>query len=308
LIGAILNQSMKLENPLSTPNNNEQVSEAAAQAELDNLIAEYPFLTEHPLNRRRIEDADTAITALRYAQEQIAKRHKTSLDVHAPESLRMRINPDAVHYQIESIKKNQILVGEGGDAWVVMDKSELRDLPPEICYKLYKSEALKRGRNSLQQEHAIHERVYAILNNSPLRIKAPIPFYTLEQGADKLIAMEKLSAVSIDDLLRGKGTIPSWFDIDEFCTQLQMAIQCLHSNNIYHRDLHLGNVMIAQTSIDEGGPLGYIIDFGLSCEAFDEQFAYQKELAGSVFTYSDDHGIVDQARSSLQSIRRYGGK
>lgn len=275
------------------------MDEATAESELQLLLAtpSYERLFNIERNRRLIEDAPTAIEALSHAIALVEKFSKTmKSDVEA--------SPETILRLINSIKSNRFPIGEGGDAWVVVHKDERREGTDELCYKLFKREATPRGRNTAKMEKELQSEVYTLLANTDIRIKAPAPLYSVEIGSEKMIAMERLRALSIDDLVRGKGTLPDWIDIEVFCTELKRALDTMHEAGIYHRDMHLGNVMVAQTKSDEGGPIGYIIDFGLTGKSPLEDFAYKKEVAGEVFTYNNDYGIIDEVRSKLNALRR----
>lgn len=309
---------MNSESPLNKPlvknidtlASGDDLTEQQAEQRLEKILDDpnNRFLTTIVTNYTYINDAATALDALAFAQRKISERLNRTLHVLAPtshnENKVLEANPEHLLFLVEHIKHNQLIIGEGGDAWVVVDKNEIIDLPPEICYKIFKQEATPRGRNSVVAEHDLQSVIYDILEeNQSLRIKAPRPFYALEVGAEKILAMEKLPARSIDDLLRGRGTLPHWINIEQFCNQLELVLQCLHTKNIYHRDMHLGNIMISQSQIDAGQPMGYLIDFGLSGYAYDPQFAYKKEVADMTFTYNQDSSIMKTVRSSLHGLR-----
>lgn len=120
--------------------------------------------------------------------------------------------------------------------------------------------------------------------------------------------MEKLPAKSIDDIRRGKGTLPEWVTerhIEQFTHDIIEALDHCHSQNLYHRDLHFGNIMFTQspTEVDK---LGYIIDFGLSGFGQADMDPYKKETNTETFTYDNDYGRIDAVRDEL--LRLWGNK
>lgn len=271
------------------------------------------FLTEIPANKKYIDDAPTAVEALAFALQKIKARleRTAQLMIVSSEVIGVEVldvDHVALAENVEEILKHAQEIGRGGDGVVVIDKSEVRELPPEICYKFALAEATPRGRNTTAQEMKTQELFYkAMAENPNSRIGIPIPFYALEIGHHKVIAMEKLNARSIDDILKGNGTLPDWFDLDALFAELNDALNYLHAKGLYHRDMHLGNVMISQKRVlSEGDKMAYIIDFGLSCEDETGLEPYKKEIAGTTFTYDNDYGIIVKGRSALKAFQKRG--
>jgi len=298
-----------------TPENN-LASEPAPEEKLDEILSDpdFAFIRAHNQNMERIDNAETAVEALAIARELISVRAERTFQftlLRAVEGVEtLSVNVEAVQRIIDSIKENQEQIGEGGDAYVVVDKNELREFPPEICYKFAKAEATPRGRNTMQAEAEIHGDFYAAsLEVSELGIGVPLPMYTTEVGKDKVLAMEKLPAKSVDDILRGMGTLRDWFNVDEFCDRFEKFLIEMHKRGLYHRDMHVGNIMLSQAAeMPEDGVWGYMIDFGLSSHGVEGMDPYKKEVAGTRFTYNDDNGIVSEVRQKLHSYKRRNTK
>ncbi len=287
-------------------NNNEAELERQLQSLLDD--PDNAFLSENASNKDIIDNAETAGEALRYAREKIQQRLERTFSFRLVKEIEgvemLSVSPAGVKHMIESVKKHQEKIGEGGDAIVVIDTSVVRELPPEVCFKFAKEEKTPRGRNSLLRELEIQSAFYdAAEEIEGTKIGVPLPLYSTEIGSDKLIAMERLPAKSVDDIKRGFGSVPEWFDIDHFCDELGDFVARMHNHGLYHRDMHIGNVMIRQSrEVPEDGKWGYVIDFGLSTEAgINELDPYKKEVAGEVFTYREDHDIIKEVRSVLKS-------
>jgi len=291
-------------------------SEAEAEEKLDEILsdADFAFIGAHPKNMDRIDNAETAVEALAIARELISARAERTFTFTLSKAVEgveaISVNVEGVKRIIESIKENQQKIGEGGDAYVVIDKNELKEFPPEICYKFAKKEETPRGRNSMSGEADIHGDFYtASLEVPELGIGVPSPLYSTEVGKDKILAMEKLPAKSVDDILRGMGTLRNWFDVDEFCDRLSAFLTQMHERGLYHRDMHVGNVMINQSAeMPEDGNWGYVIDFGLSSHGIEGMDPYKKEVAGTRFTYNDDHGIVEEVRQKLHGYQARNNK
>ncbi len=286
------------------------LTEAEAELALESLLQEPDngFLLTIPANRHFIETADSAVDALAFARQKVEARIEQTFQMqplHPIAGVAMEgISVQSLVSTIKTILANQQRIGEGADAVVVIEKNEIRHLPPEICYKLAKAEIAPRGRNSMDVEAELQAIAYNTLRVSNLKIQVPQPLYQTDFGAVKLIAMEKLPAKSIDEILRGLGTVPDWLDIDAFCAELTAALDALHAAGLFHRDLHIGNIMLAQASeppINE--PHGYIIDFGLSCQANEDFDPYHDEKMDGIFTYNNDYDIIKKVTLALKSAR-----
>tara|TARA_B100000508_G_scaffold138819_2_gene135660 strand:- start:9659 stop:10582 length:924 start_codon:yes stop_codon:yes gene_type:complete len=301
-----------MNNQETSENRNESVDpEVQAERELETILDDpaNAFLEAHPQNMAKINNAETAVEALAIAEglilERLERTFKFDLvrEVEGVETI--SVNLKGIKKVIDSIKENQRVIGEGGDAFVVIDKNEIRELPPEVCYKFAKEEKTPRGRSTMSQEADIHGEFYQAAGElEGSNISVPMPFYSTEIAQDKMLAMEKLPAKSIDDILRGMGSLPDWLDIDDFCEQLGEFLDAMHERGLYHRDMHVGNVMISQSEEPpEDGRHGFVIDFGLSGYGVQGMDPYKKEVAGSTFTYNQDHAIINPIRRQLNDYR-----
>lgn len=288
--------------------------EREAEEELELLLAdpENKFLREIPQNLRAIDDAPTAVEALAFARDRIDERMKRTFRFEAISNIEgiipLEVSYSGMKSTVDTILKNAQKIGEGGDAFVVVDKNEIRKLPPEICYKFATAEKTPRGRNTVTEEAVIQENFYqTVMNMKEGKIGIPMPFYVLEISDKKIIAMEKLQARSVEHILRGVGHLPAWFDIDEFCNELRKTLEYAHAHGLFHRDMHFGNIMISQSpERAENGKMGYLIDFGLSTVGDESIDPYKKEVAGATFTYDDDYGIIESVNKELTALKARG--
>lgn len=288
----------------------EGITEREAEARLDALLEDpdNAFLLENPQNREKVEKTASSVEALQFAEDQIARRVERAMDIRVVSEIEgieiHDVSYKGIKDNIDTILRNADEIGRGGDGFVVIDKTEIRNLPPEICYKFAIQETTPRGRNTTAGEFQLQELFYQSLEDIPeSKIGVPMPFYSVEIGDTKMIAMEKLNARSVEDLERGKGHIPDWFDVDEFCDELKKVLAHFHKHGLFHRDMHIGNVMISQES-SEGEKIGFIVDFGLSGRGKEGMDPYVKEVAGETFTYDDDYDIVASARGRLNALKK----
>ncbi len=286
-----------------------EISEDEAQEELEALLADpqNAFLTEVEQNRVQIEDALSSHEALAFAKSRIRARLEATLDarkISRGTSEHIHVNPDTILNTLEHIQKNAEEIGTGADGRVVIDRTDMREANPEICYKFSLLETIKRGRNSIVEEAELQSAFYEAAEQLPLKdIGIPAPYYEIDVFKTQMIAMEKLHARTADEILRGIGSLPPWFDVDRFCDSLRTFIDAMHKLGLYHRDMHFGNVMISQHATwKEGEPMGYIIDFGLSGYGSENMEPYKKEVAGDLFTYDDDYGRIQFLRTSLKAL------
>jgi len=299
---------MKPENSASNP---EAEKERKAARELDEILSnpEYQFLTSVPMNREVIEDAATAVEALSIALRKIEEREQRTFVMKAAEEIE-GVEQGEISYRGFKRMFNELTtkgksIGEGGDADVYVSEAEMKNGITPICYKFSKMVGKNLGRNTLERELDLHIAFYKKLKSFDSSVKVPSPYYYCEFGNHKMIAMERLPARSVDDLLRGFGSIPQWFDeaaINRFCDDLRKSLDYCHQQGLYHRDLHFGNLMFTQSNTPTE-VLGYIIDFGVSSFGVEGLEPYKSTDSRGTFTYADDYGRIEEVRSSLLRLK-----
>jgi tRNA A-37 threonylcarbamoyl transferase component Bud32 len=291
----------------------ERDPESVAEQKLEEILRDprYQFLHQRPQNQERIDNASTAVEALAIAHELIARRLEGMLEfrsARAVEGLRMgTIDKLALRNRVEEIKQNQELIGEGGDAFVVIDKNEeFEELPPEICYKIAKKKKNQEGGNTIFGEVEVHDDFFRVAQLAPeTSVRVPKPYYCFSTGEHDLIGMERLPASSLRDIRAGKGKIPEWLDEEKVCTDLGELLALLHREGLYHRDLHEGNIMIRQgDEAPQDGVCCYMIDFGHSARVMVGEEPYAKQEGSKVFTYKADDGIVAILREFIRYYRQ----
>jgi hypothetical protein len=286
------------------------LTEEQAETMLEKLLAhpDNAFLMGVPQNREVIENANSSNEALIFAQKRIRERLVATLEVRKVSKGQLEhidINPDKIIPRIEFIQNNAVEVGRGNDGRVILNAKDILETYPEICYKFIMPETLRRGRNTTVEELEMQAAFYHAAKKIEVTdIAIPKPYYEIAFSSTQILAMEKLHAKNIDELIKGQGSIPKWFDPDRFCDSLTAFIDEMHAQNLYHRDLQPVNIMISQQETwSEGEPMGYMIDFGLSGYAYEHMDPYKKETPGYVFTYPNDYGTVSNLRKLLKGIK-----
>ena len=118
-----------------------------------------------------------------------------------------------------------------------------------------------------------------------------------EKGGLKYLLMERLNAVSVEDVACGRAELPEKFDFDRFSVALKKYIEDMHSFDVYHRDLHEGNIMI-----DKVTGMPYVIDFGTSKEFYGEGDPYEVVKGNVVERRTSDEGMIKKVLSRLKLL------
>ena len=298
-------------NPETYQQKSSQENEKNAARELDEILTdpENIFLSSIKQNIEAIEDAATSVEALQFALAKIEEREKRTFVLKAVEEI-PGVEQGEISYRGFKRTFNELTtksksIGEGGDADVYISEAEIINGTTPICYKFNKKIGKNLGRNTLERELDLQVAFYKCLESFTSTVKVPAPYYYCEFKSFKMIAMERLPARSVDDLLRGFGSIPNWVDevvINTYCNDLIKSLDYCHSQGLFHRDLHLGNLMFTQSK-EPVETLGYIIDFGVSNIGVDGMEPYKSVDSRGTFTYADDYGRVEEVRSSLLRLK-----
>ena len=124
----------------------------------------------------------------------------------------------------------------------------------------------------------------------------------IDQPDTKVITMERLEGDNIKRIVEEGQNLPDGFDIDDFFGRLQLYIEEMHRRyNIYHRDLHAGNILVGK----DGAP--YVIDFGKAMTSPNEDWAYE------ITNRAGEHTSVlptdeEQLKAAKSLLRIYIGK
>jgi serine/threonine protein kinase len=172
---------------------------------------------------------------------------------------------------------------------------------PKVCYKIIpdvKSEFYNQGflYTDVEGEAKFLEDLQGIDAN----VRVPKVYGTIEVYDPKridVLVMERLDAVSIDDVLKMRDALPPSFALEDFFKKLKAFIETMHNKGIYHRDLHEGNIMIDK---ETGNPC--VIDFGSSKKLYfgdENPYVEEESLRGKRHYFTDDFEWMKKVRLLL---------
>lgn len=210
-----------------------------------------------------------------------------------------RAYPQAIANIIEKLELGEhVQLGFGRAGRVVASVSD-----PDICYKvLYPKDKLPLETNPISVEADIQDEIASMGEIDGVR--APRVFMFVEHDSVQAIRMERLEADSLDDLLNGRAEWPPSFNCERFFSSLQTFLEHMHANDYYHRDLHLGNVMVDRST---GNPR--VIDFGAAARKYLDDDIYRKQVyvAGrskDIVLLSDLDQIRAMKARTAEALRR----
>lgn len=195
-----------------------------------------------------------------------------------------KITQEALEDKIESI-------GSGTTAKVVVS-----DQDANFCYKVITNVNNYRKGNDVKQETEFLDKLTDI-EGIHTRVPKPYSYEMNKQG--HLYTMERLNAVSLQEILDGAQPLPAEFDVQAFFQDLEEFIKKMHQKGVYHRDLsNPGNIMV-----DKNTGMPYIIDFGASTKSKgSSEDPYRKTNAnGDMVTYADDLESIKEHKKTIQN-------
>jgi tRNA A-37 threonylcarbamoyl transferase component Bud32 len=154
-------------------------------------------------------------------------------------------------------------LGHGKTAEVVF----VPEYDSQLCFKIiaekrmeemYPDSTDRPKFNSPKEESHFLARVQDL----PIDVKTPHPICYWKGESDTLgkfevLVMERLNAVTVQDILYGQAELPPNFDFPKFKALLTQLPVILQSRGVMHHDITVTNIMI---DLDTGLPC--IIDFG----------------------------------------------
>lgn len=195
---------------------------------------------------------------------------------------------------ISDIDANGLSIGSGKTATVMV--LEQRN---DICLKIVDKNRSRSNHvninNNVNDELSFLDKLSSKqflkeLNLAQEKI-VPKPFLSKKEFNREFLFMEQIKGSSLEDILKDKKNMSQNINWELFFSKLENIIQKLHTHNIYHRDLHAGNIMINENH----EPI--IIDFGNAYESFfvDEN-PYREELGTRTITYKSDEENIQQLK------------
>jgi len=185
---------------------------------------------------------------------------------------------------------------------------------PDNCMKIifrgenYTTVVKEQGENSpTYHPLPVEADFLEALRDISQEVRVPKPYFSIvrelsteeeekyERQEMQVLVMERLNAVSINDVFEGVAEIPKDFDIDVYFKKLREFFELMHSRkNIHHRDAHAGNLMI---DIDDCTP--GVLDFGSATYA-SEYDAYEESLGGRTVRFTKDFDNLDKVERKLR--------
>ncbi|MDE1924896.1 MAG: hypothetical protein KGH79_01805 [Patescibacteria group bacterium] len=116
--------------------------------------------------------------------------------------------------------------------------------------------------NDLLSEASYLADLYALSQkNKDLRIGVPQPFYCATLTNARLIAMQKVPGVSVENVLKQKLPLPKEYDLALLEESLLAFVGRINAAGFHHNDLRVGNVML-NLEREDSEPLAHIVDTG----------------------------------------------
>lgn len=144
-------------------------------------------------------------------------------------------------------------------------------------------------------------------------VKTPDPLFSLDATVSEdngmlskksLICMERIEGVSLKDVLENRVELPKNFDFNLFAQSLKEFVINMNNNlNIYHRDLHEGNIMV-----DNITAMPWVIDFGLSKKknlTDEDPYKTEVDVRNKVFTFKNDQDNVLRVLEDLDNFLKF---
>lgn len=170
-------------------------------------------------------------------------------------------------------------IGEGRTATVCALEGRF-----DVCVKILNKSI--KPKNGAKEEMRFLDK----LKGKNFPVPQAVCFAKTEKS--EYVFMEMIDGLSILDLIENDliEELPKNFDFKGFFEKLREIIKRMHSENIYHRDLRPGNVMVDKM----GNPV--IIDFGESKEislSTEEPYRDENSLGEAKIISPDESRIIE---------------
>lgn len=182
-----------------------------------------------------------------------------------------------------------LFIGEGKTGEVFRD-AENKD----TCYKTVINFKEYEAWNSVEREgYFLGELDNLIVDG----VRTPHFYTAIDLPEVKVLAMEYIDGKDIETYIEKRLPLPPGFNCDVFFKKVRAYLDAMHARNIYHRDLHGGNILIGK----DGTP--YIIDFGRAVTAYSPEHAYdQYDRTGTIkIKLTSDEDYLESVETKLRA-------
>lgn len=125
-----------------------------------------------------------------------------------------------------------------------------------------------------------------------LGVRSPVPILCLATDEEAFMVMETIRGHSLKDIMEQHLPLPEQFNPSQFWAKAKSMIDVLHAGQIYHRDVHPGNLMLEYSTATP-----VIIDYGRACRAFGDEDPYiQVDVLDRQLNFVDDYEGLRSAR------------
>ncbi len=196
---------------------------------------------------------------------------------------------EMVHDLIQELLDNHVEIGRG-------KLSVIKKFPDNDKYKNFCVKEIT-GPSSPYYFNDIYIEMRRQAEAFKLGIRVPEPFLTATPTEGKeFFVMETIEGCSLEDIVAKNINLPDNFNPEIFWNKIKKMLEIMHNNNLYHRDIHLGNIMIEWKT---GNPV--LIDFGNAGTGFGLEDPYNEieSLRGEVFRFPEDIESLRQIKNKF---------
>ncbi len=256
-------------------------------------------------------------------------RHKETIPTEENvEKSREEREKELVHSITLFLESGKNKLGEGGTAYVYYPETNQK-----LCFKVIRNVEVFARPEKLDAVPSEYQRFASEEYKDKLRerpwhvtlaaegdfldsareikdvVRVPEPYMVMELESSeetddffisdkvKVLVMERLPAISVEDIIQKKIKLPEGFSVDRFSQRLRSFIDKMHERGLFHRDMAARNVMV---DMQTGDP--YVIDFGRS--KFGHEEPYRDDETKLFFPRTDEDG-VDSIEKDLKLYSQY---
>ncbi len=218
--------------------------------------------------------------------------HLTVLD-HLPENAEAFFSEAMKSFDEKSQEVNRGFNGK------IMEYPGVGRDKPNVVYKMLIRSPIGK-QNDLMSEASYLADLHDLSEKyTGSKVGVPRPLYCATMHDARIIAMEKIPGVSIDQILSQEIPLPPDFDVDALEKNLSDFVSYMNATGFYHNDLRVGNIMINLETHTAEEPSAYIIDTGNA-----------KRVIGQGTREGEIDNTADRVmlQKVMQTLRNYKGR